>query len=140
MKRCKKCGDLKALVEFSAQRDMKDGLRAHCKPCNSATYALYCKENPEKVKDAYYRKKYGITLAGYKGLFSRQEGLCAICHGPEQANNKSLAVDHDHATGLVRGLLCHKCNAGLGHFNDDPVLLRNALDYVSASIFIEVIE
>lgn len=59
-------------------------------------------------------KVYGITLAEYNDKVKAQKGLCAICHGPPQGK-QPLVVDHDHATGEVRDLLCALCNRLLGH-------------------------
>lgn len=59
-----------------------------------------------------------------------QKGLCKICHQPPNGRWKRLAVDHDHLTGKVRGLLCHSCNAGLGHFKDSVDALRSAISYI----------
>lgn len=83
-------------------------------------------------------KKYGITAAHYKRLYNRQKGLCAICRQPEAKRHKSgepfeLAVDHNHDTGLVRGLLCGKCNAAIGLMDDDTERLRNAIKYLKGS-------
>jgi len=58
-----------------------------------------------------------------------QGGVCAICGGIND-NDDALSVDHDHETGRIRGLLCSKCNKGLGSFNDDPELLRKAIAYL----------
>lgn len=72
----------------------------------------------------------------YQKLLVEQLGLCAICgvaSGSERSNNngyKSLAVDHDHSTGAVRGLLCSSCNKAVGFLMDNPKLLRRAADYV----------
>lgn len=77
---------------------------------------------------------YGITSNQYDALLVAQAGLCAICKRPEKARSKKfLAVDHDHNTGEIRGLLCHKCNAGLGHFDEDSDLLADALAYLLSS-------
>lgn len=59
------------------------------------------------------RTRYGITPEEYDELLARQDGRCAMCR-EECATGKRLAVDHDHATGAVRGLLCHACNRALG--------------------------
>jgi hypothetical protein len=73
---------------------------------------------------------YGITGEQYAALLSYQGGRCAICQRATGAS-KRLAVDHDHATGKVRGLLCGRCNRDvLGHLRDDPAALRRAADYL----------
>jgi hypothetical protein len=61
-------------------------------------------------------------------LLSAQDGRCAIC-GAERGTRR-LAIDHDHTTGFIRGLLCVRCNTGLGSFRDDPELLRKAIEYL----------
>jgi len=98
------------------------------------------RQNPERRlrQRAYYlRSTYGITLDEYDDLYEKQNGLCAICGGSELEMGLSLegvprllAVDHDHDTDRVRGLLCRQCNVGLGHFKDDPTLLRLAAGYL----------
>ena len=70
-------------------------------------------------------RRYGITAAEADHLLSQQGGLCAICRSAPAKH-----VDHDHATGVVRALLCFNCNGGLGQFKDDPDALRAAADYV----------
>ena len=80
------------------------------------------------------REKYGIELEHYESLWESQTGVCAICSGNLlRGSDKYAAVDHDHQTGQVRGLLCHRCNLALGQFNDDPKLLTLALQYVTAT-------
>lgn len=96
------------------------------------------KANPDKAKgyrknerDLRLRRVYGITLEEYEAMYEIQNGLCAICNKEE--TNKLLAVDHCHGTGKVRGLLCAKCNQGIGHFNDDSNLLERAIKYVQGN-------
>lgn len=79
----------------------------------------------------HLKKKYGLTQTDYDALCDKQEHRCAIC-GAQKADDsgKEWNVDHDHKTGKVRGLLCRRCNGGLGWFRDNPVALRAAADYV----------
>jgi hypothetical protein len=71
------------------------------------------------------KRRYGITAADADAVLAAQGGLCAICRAAPAAH-----VDHDHATGAVRALLCFNCNGGLGQFKDDPDVLRAAAEYV----------
>lgn len=84
-----------------------------------------------QLKNTEYRlkKRYGIGMPEYLELAEKQDRACAIC-GSECLTGMWLAVDHDHETDKVRGLLCFKCNTGLGHFNDDPKTLRKAAEYI----------
>ena len=82
----------------------------------------------------WYKNKYGLDIKEYDRMFKKQDGKCAICKKPETRKRKDrvlrLAVDHNHRTGNVRGLLCHKCNAGIGNLNDSSELLKNAIRYL----------
>jgi transposase-like protein len=75
-------------------------------------------------------KKYGITINHYKHLLQLQDSKCAICGRSAIDNGKNLAVDHDHATGAIRGLLCSKCNIAIGLLDDSPLVLQNAINYL----------
>jgi hypothetical protein len=91
--------------------------------------------NPEKVLGYARRRKYGVTSDQYQALYAAQRGTCKICKGSRpqtspRGGQKPLAVDHCHATGRIRGLLCNKCNAGLGMLDDSIDLLRAALAYL----------
>lgn len=102
-----------------------------------AAVKLYYKRNPETRKNSNIRTVFGITMEDYKAMLLQQGNACAICRtektGVAEKNKKerSLAIDHDHATGKVRGLLCHRCNFGLGHFKDNPDLLTKAAAYLT---------
>jgi len=93
--------------------------------------------DPERHK-AYFRnrhilKKYGITTEQYEELFQDQGGVCAICGGPPdawRAGIERLAIDHCHATGDIRGLLCNTCNAGMGILGDTLQHLEAAVAYL----------
>lgn len=90
------------------------------------------KENPESVKASSRRSQlktaHGLTEAGYKVLFDAQNGKCFLCGDPP--GSRGLFVDHDHATGRIRGLLCLGCNTGLGMLGDNAAGLERALAYV----------
>jgi len=93
-------------------------------------------------RDYKLRAKYGISIQEYNELFEKQGGRCAICGQKEtktQSRGKgliptidSLQVDHDHETGKIRGLLCYRCNTGIGKLFDNPRLLRKAADYLDS--------
>jgi len=90
------------------------------------------KKNPEKVKEYSRRRKlrqYGMSKSDFDVLFVSQNGLCAIC-------SKELTrphIDHDHISGLVRGILCSSCNLMLGHAEDSTEVLMSAAKYLEAS-------
>jgi Autographiviridae endonuclease VII len=72
---------------------------------------------------------YGISLDDYNAMLAQQNGVCAICM---KISDRTLSVDHCHTTGVVRGLLCRRCNTGLGCFEDQPSLVLRAFDYLGA--------
>lgn len=76
---------------------------------------------------------HGISSADYRALLRAQKGVCALC-GKKRfgwlKGKRELAIDHDHETGKVRGLLCGDCNTALGRFGEDPARLRAAADYL----------
>jgi len=131
-KRCSKCHQVKPHSEFAKTKDKASGMISHCKTCvNSKNKKLW---EEGSVRDAVYRRKYGISLKQYEFLFEEQAGLCKICgtddprgHG---SKNGRFFVDHCHDTGKVRGLLCHHCNIGIGAFRDDTVKLSKAIQYL----------
>lgn len=94
---------------------------------------------PEQQKERALKFQFGISLEKYKTMFESQGGLCAICKKPESAlnqkrtNTKLLAVDHDHKTGLIRGLLCGRCNTAIGLLQEDPSLLDAAKKYINVT-------
>jgi hypothetical protein len=133
--KCEKCG-----LE-------KTGTRNRCLPCRSkqervrrredlprqlvlekARRDKYRGENPERFKklskSGHLRLRYGLDLDGVHQILARQGGVCRICGGLADC------VDHRHKTGQVRGILCRRCNAGLGQFDDRRELLLKAVDYL----------
>ncbi len=90
------------------------------------------KERPDLEKNRHLKRQYNISLTEYNSIFSKQQGLCAICGTPEIAKTKKgvirrLAVDHCHETNQIRGLLCMKCNTNLGWFEENK---KKVLEYL----------
>lgn len=104
LKVCSRCSKAKPLNEFWNQSSKSDGKHPYCKKC----LVKYQKPNN---RNRTVRSRYGISNEQFSEMFKRQNGRCAIC---KKKSIKQLCVDHDHNTGIVRGLLCHKCNIGLG--------------------------
>lgn len=84
----------------------------------------------ERAKDARLRKHFGITLADYMVIYNEQGGCCGICKRHSSNFKNSLAVDHNHKSGLVRGLLCMHCNRALGKWLDNDENVANASQYI----------
>lgn len=103
---------------------------------NKAWRQEYNKKNREKIyntnRNHTLKRLYGITLEEYNTLFLNQKGCCSICevHQLDLTDPRALAVDHNHTTGKVRGLLCSTCNKALGLFNDSIDLLMKATNYL----------
>ena len=85
----------------------------------------------EYERNAKRLRKYGITPEKFRDLLAEQLGGCAICGLP--LDEQSGHVDHDHASGRIRGILCSLCNPGLGYFHDDPNLLERAMIYLASA-------
>jgi hypothetical protein len=121
----------------NVEKDKENQKRRYWK--NPEYYRQQAKEralrNPDGIKNAWLLRYYKITLAEYRNLQEIQQGLCAICLNPEQSRHQNgvlreLAVDHNHTTNEVRGLLCSNCNLAIGKFKDDTSLLAKAIEYL----------
>lgn len=104
-------------------------MRANARWC-STSCAARAKRTPEKRRFHLLKYKYGMTPEDFDALLERQSGRCAICR-TDTPGVKGWAVDHSHADGHVRGILCTPCNTGLGHFRDDVIRLQAAISYLA---------
>ena len=86
-------------------------------------------KNEDRRISYMLRWRYGVTSTDYDRLFILQKGRCAICFSFGTAKRR-LALDHNHKTGTIRGLLCNSCNTGIGHFRDNTSLLNRAKTYL----------
>lgn len=99
----------------------------------------YRQRRPGMFKDIELKKKFGkdFGIIQFNELSLKQNHVCAICHKPEITLNfnskqiQSLSVDHSHSTGKIRGLLCSKCNCGIGNLGEDLAILTNAIKYLT---------
>jgi Recombination endonuclease VII len=156
MKRCMKCKTVKPYTEYGKLKSSSDGYYFYCKPCvksnskknyekhknkiniYSRKYYKKVSEDPgynraryvKKHRNNHLIKKYGITEEKYREISKAQNNACAICKKSELDEKNKLAVDHDHDSGKVRGLLCRDCNTGIGHFKDNIDLLNMAINYL----------
>jgi len=83
-----------------------------------------------RIRRDHLGARYGVSQADFAGLLANQNGVCAICPATSDSRGYRLNVDHVHGTTRVRGLLCNRCNTGLGLFRDTPQLLARAIGYL----------
>ena len=143
-KSCNKCGQVKPLTQYSRAASTRDGRRGECKACAREISDQWRQANQARWWRTYRQRMYGISWERYQMMLSAQEGVCAICRRPEviKANNRRttrpLCVDHDHQCcpgksscgKCIRGLICSRCNRGLGAFRDDRRVIAAALTYL----------
>ena len=137
-KECSYCKITKPIGMFSPRTGTQKHLfNSWCKECKYAENTSWRLENKEKVieyraKDKWTLKKrcarYDITEIQFWEIYSKQHKLCKICCIPIEAEDS--AIDHNHITGDIRGILCKTCNRALGMFKDSPKILEKALDYL----------
>lgn len=156
---CTLCKQEKPMGDFYKDAAQRDGIHSQCNLCMSAykkqhqknnqikynEYARkYRKNNPEKSKDSQrryrenhadkilnssFKHRFNITLDDYNKMLTDQNGVCAIC-GETNKTGARLAVDHNHITGEIRGLLCMKCNVAVGKWGEDMQLFEKTLSYL----------
>ena len=153
MKKCSRCKETKPYSEFHKNSTTRDGYSYHCGACRCEYYreknntdqhrtrarTKYA-NSPEmqlKAKKNWLRSRFGIEYEDYMEMIERQDNKCAICGREENRKwrnkiSRELAVDHDHESGKVRGLLCASCNTAIGLMQDDVTLLAKAIDYLQS--------
>jgi hypothetical protein len=92
----------------------------------------WSRKHPDKIRANALKYKYGLSVEDYNNLLIKQGGKCLLCGAIHPGDREQFSVDHCHVTGNIRGLLCTKCNRGLGCFNDSPELLHKAAVYIES--------
>lgn len=149
MKTCSVCKRTLPLSIFYKNMRSKDGHDWTCRECLCARQRKWRAEHQEQARAsdrarwarrpkqpassakrlAHLHSKYGISPATKRWMFEDQHGCCAICGS--QQNFESICVDHDHTTGVIRGLLCKPCNSLLGHARENIKVLEQAVAYLA---------
>lgn len=137
--RCTICKEQKPLSAFPIRKTHRPGKPvSQCTSCKVQLNKKRRIEDRENVLTIERRSKlkttYGITLEQYYSMLKAQNNCCAICAAKKPGGRTKLFfIDHCHTTGKVRGLLCMRCNTGLGLFLDNPKFLSSAINYLKES-------
>lgn len=132
---CTRCGRELPVSAFYLRREprSKMGRQSWCKTCQNERINAYRRtqapEHRAALRRASQLRLYGLTPETFDAMLTEQNGRCAICRNEPDA--RGLVVDHCHATGRVRGLLCVPCNVGLGNFAENEAIMRSAIEYLA---------
>jgi hypothetical protein len=133
LKECTKCKVAQPAENFSRDSKKVDGLKSACKECDRIYNSNRHYNNPSFRKEAHLRYRFGLSLEDVHAMRKHQHEKCAICLREfAKLSPQQIHIDHDHATGKIRGILCGKCNTGLGMFDDNPVSLYKAAEYAKS--------
>ena len=129
---CTYCKGEKKYSEFYGDNKSKHGVGYICKNCSPKISKKYNVYDPVRTRTNTLKRNFGITLDDYDRMLKSQNNKCAICNSTStgRKGTKYFAVDHCHTTKKVRGLLCTRCNAGIGYMKDDVEILEKAIAYL----------
>lgn len=117
IKICAHCKEEKPIAKYMLDSRYKDGYRSTCRPCRTV-----------QSRDSQIRTRYGFERDEYEAFLESHNFECDVC-----GSKKNLGVDHDHESGIVRGLLCSNCNTALGLVKDSNERLEALIDYLEKS-------
>lgn len=127
---CSKCGNAVPKSRLSRFRS------SLCKRCSYQSARAWKAQNPKawdrSARKSHLKTKYGITPAQFDEMLRNQNGRCAICMDEVAGDSRGFRphIDHCHSTGRVRGILCSRCNKGIGSLRDDAEIVQRALSYL----------
>lgn len=132
---CGCCRERKPDTAFGKSRVARDGISYTCKECtNLKGWAAWSEKNPEERykinRRSSLKHNYGMSEEDFNNMLSGQDGKCEICKTPLTLERRQTCVDHCHKSGKVRGLLCVRCNSGLGQFVENISSLKAAIAYL----------
>lgn len=137
---CAKCHEEKPISSF--YKNKRRFCQGYCIDCSKEYNHKYIRtKTPEQRRKNNLITSHGIAFEDYIAVLKLQNNCCAICHKELNAtgNNSTRVdtgyVDHNHATGKLRGILCHYCNFLLGNCKDSIEILRNAITYLEIHRF-----
>jgi hypothetical protein len=135
LKRCAVCGEKKSISLDFYPYQGRPHHNGRCKLCIRAYDNLRNSDPEVKAKNKIVKRvrRYKLTPEEHSRMLSEQDHKCMLCNRLEGVDGHSLVIDHCHVTGMVRGLLCKKCNLGLGYFEDNPKRLAKAIAYLENS-------
>jgi hypothetical protein len=116
--------------KFYIRNNRKIRIESRCKDCASIKKKQYRLNNKEMIRAQNKRRVPGWDIDRYNEYLKLQENKCGIC-GTTKYTNRDWSADHCHITNKPRGLLCIRCNAGLGYFKDNPEYLQSAINYLN---------
>lgn len=143
---CKKCKNLKDRLRYATDKNYRDKFKQYREQTKvkernkeySKEYRERQSKDARKLRQKRYnlKRNYGLTIEEYNKMLESQQGVCAICGKEEyltdnKGQTRPLSVDHNHETGEVRGLLCDRCNRGIGIFYEDVDALEKAIQYLT---------
>ena len=146
-KECTSCKQLQRIEDFVRNKNFQDGRNHICKACLYARRRAYgdtptgraiinagmnrrYRRDIEARRNDKIERQHGVPRNTRAVLLELQGGVCAICGQNREVGGRRLAIDHDHKTKAIRGMLCTWCNQALGQLGEDPKLLRKAADYL----------
>lgn len=130
---CSICKKRRLIKFFCKNMASRDKLNCACKRC--VAYRQACKPRTrQQQRHSDLKRQYGITLREYNDLLKKQKGGCALCGKTSKQQGKALAVDHNHKTNKIRGILCSKCNTGIGMLGDTYAQVAKAAKYLKESL------
>ena len=133
---CKKCKEIKSLSDFYAYPHKTKDRMNFMTPCKICCKKI--KKPTGRSSANNLKRRFGLTTTQYSEMLQKQNYSCAICRKTQDEFSRRLAVDHNHNTGKIGGLLCYSCNLGLSHFKDDESVLGEAIKYLARAEFIEL--